>query len=184
VTECQALDPRKPGRARADFPGNREQNSEISSFLTKFGKTAPKSPMILGCSKKIPYASEQGIFSAEQGIKVPCSAENREISRRPDHPRARAAKVAANYQLAVASHCASCPSSWELTPMAGRAEPRGSPGQSPDQGSDPQAQSRVRQPRRVFATSDKAAAPRCDRLSRSGIRSRADTPRRALERSR
>ena len=30
---------------------------------------------------KIPYASEQGIFSAEQGIKVPCSEKNRDISR-------------------------------------------------------------------------------------------------------
>jgi hypothetical protein len=27
---------------------------------------------------KIPYAGEQGLFSAEQGIKVPCSAENRD----------------------------------------------------------------------------------------------------------
>ena len=30
---------------------------------------------------KIPYAREQGIFSAEQGIKVPCSEKNRDISR-------------------------------------------------------------------------------------------------------
>jgi hypothetical protein len=37
--------------------------------------------MILGDSTKIPYASEQGTFSAEQGINVPCSAENRDIWR-------------------------------------------------------------------------------------------------------
>jgi len=30
---------------------------------------------------KIPYAGEQGIFSAEQGIKVPCSAKNRDVPR-------------------------------------------------------------------------------------------------------
>ena len=45
----------------------------------------PKSPTILGSSTKIPYASEQGIFLAEQGIKVPCSAKNREISRLTRH---------------------------------------------------------------------------------------------------
>jgi hypothetical protein len=37
--------------------------------------------MIRGGSIKIPYASEQGIFSVDQGIKVPCSAENRDKSR-------------------------------------------------------------------------------------------------------
>jgi len=37
--------------------------------------------MILGGSTKIPYASGQGIFLAEQGIKVPCSAENKDIAR-------------------------------------------------------------------------------------------------------
>jgi hypothetical protein len=37
--------------------------------------------MIRGASTKIPHAREQGIFSAEQGIKVPCSAENRDTSR-------------------------------------------------------------------------------------------------------
>jgi len=34
--------------------------------------------MILGGSRYTPYAGEQGINSAHQGIKVPCSAENRE----------------------------------------------------------------------------------------------------------
>src|SRR5208337_599290 len=42
---------------------------------------APKSPMILGGSGKIPYRSEQGVYFAQQGIKVPCSAENRDNSR-------------------------------------------------------------------------------------------------------
>src|SRR5208337_4297116 len=45
------------------------------------GKTVPKSPTIQGGSRKIPYASEQGDFFAEQGIEVPCWAENRDISR-------------------------------------------------------------------------------------------------------
>jgi hypothetical protein len=44
--------------------------------------------MIRGGSTKIPYASEQGIFSAEQGIKVPCSCKNRD-NLAPDAPPAR-----------------------------------------------------------------------------------------------
>ena len=53
----------------------------ISRISAIRGKTVPKSPMIRGGSRKIPYAAEQGINSAHQGIKVPCSAENRDISR-------------------------------------------------------------------------------------------------------
>ena len=71
-----APDPRRPG-----FPANREQCREISSFPAICGKNAPKSPAIRAGSSKIPYAIEQGINSAEQGIKVPCSAENRDIAR-------------------------------------------------------------------------------------------------------
>jgi len=72
----------------AEFPANREKNWEIRSFWPIFGKTVAKSPTIQGGSRKIPYAREQGIFSAEQGIKVPCSAENREIPA-PDTPPVR-----------------------------------------------------------------------------------------------
>jgi hypothetical protein len=45
--------------------------------------------MIPGIFTKIPYAREQGIFSAEQGIKVPCSAENRDISALGSPPHRR-----------------------------------------------------------------------------------------------
>jgi hypothetical protein len=37
--------------------------------------------MIPADSTKIPYAAEQGIFLAEQGIQIPCSAQSRDISR-------------------------------------------------------------------------------------------------------
>jgi hypothetical protein len=37
--------------------------------------------MIPGMSGEIPYAGEQGHYSAVQGIKVPCSAECKDISR-------------------------------------------------------------------------------------------------------
>jgi hypothetical protein len=37
--------------------------------------------MIRGGSGKLPYAAEQGMNSAEPGIKVPCSAENRDNAR-------------------------------------------------------------------------------------------------------
>jgi len=71
---------RAPPRA-AQFPANREKSSEFLSFRSIRGKTVPKSPTIRGDSRKIPYAGEQGTNSAEQEIKVPCSAENRDISR-------------------------------------------------------------------------------------------------------
>jgi hypothetical protein len=63
------------------IPGNREKCRETGSLPANFGKTGSKSPAIPGDSTKIPYTSEQGIFSAEQGIKVPCSAENRDMPR-------------------------------------------------------------------------------------------------------
>src|SRR5208283_4046551 len=74
-------DPRKPAERDHDFLAYREKYRDISSFPANFGKAVPKSPMILGGSSKIPYAGEQRNFSAEQGINVPCSAENTEISR-------------------------------------------------------------------------------------------------------
>jgi hypothetical protein len=67
----------------AEFPANREKCSEFRLFPPIEGKTVAKSPTSLGGSGKIPYAGEQGINSAYQGIKVPCSAENRDIARTP-----------------------------------------------------------------------------------------------------
>ena len=53
----------------------------ISRVSADSRKTVPKRPMIRGVSRRIPYTAEQGINSAHQGIKVPCSVENRDISR-------------------------------------------------------------------------------------------------------
>jgi len=53
----------------------------ISRISVDSGKTVPKSPTIRGGSGTIPYAGEQGINSPYQGIKVPSSAENRDIAR-------------------------------------------------------------------------------------------------------
>ena len=58
----------------------------ISRIPADSGKTVPKSAAIRGGSGQIPYAGEQGTNSADQGMKVPCSAENRDISRRPRRP--------------------------------------------------------------------------------------------------
>jgi hypothetical protein len=63
------------------FPANREKYREFPAFRPIRGNTGPKNPTIGGGSSKIPYAGDQGIKSAHQGIKVPCSAENRDISR-------------------------------------------------------------------------------------------------------
>jgi len=71
---------RAPWRT-AQFPANREKGRELLEFWPIGEEMAPKSPMILGGSGKITYASEQGICFAEQGIKVPCSAVNRDIVR-------------------------------------------------------------------------------------------------------
>ena len=52
-----------------------------SRFSADSGKIVAKSRTILGVSIKVPYPAEQGINSARQGIKVPCSVENRDNSR-------------------------------------------------------------------------------------------------------
>jgi hypothetical protein len=57
------------------------KNRERLALRPIFGKAVSKSAAIPGCSSNIPYGAEQGILLAEQGIKVPCSAENRDISR-------------------------------------------------------------------------------------------------------
>ena len=59
----------------------REKCSEFPAFRPIRGTTVPKSPRIGGRSGTIPYAAEQGDFSAHQGNKVPCSAESRDIAR-------------------------------------------------------------------------------------------------------
>ncbi len=73
-----------PIRARCSpdgaFPGSREKCRERLSFRPIWGKAAPKSARIRSSSGKIPYAAEQGTNSAHQGIKVPCSIENRDIA--------------------------------------------------------------------------------------------------------
>jgi len=86
----------------AEFPADREKSSEFLSFGPIPGEAVPKGPTIRSRSAKIPYAAEQGINSAEQGIKVPCSAENRDISRLVRRfPRAGAAgRKIAGYQRA------------------------------------------------------------------------------------
>jgi hypothetical protein len=66
---------------RTEFPANREKYSEFPVFRPIRRKAVPKSPAIRGASGKIPYAGEQGDYFAEQGIQVPCSAENRDIAR-------------------------------------------------------------------------------------------------------
>ena len=53
------------------------------------GQTVSNSPMIPGGSSNIPYAAEQGINSPYQGIKVPCSAENRDNGALPRLVRSR-----------------------------------------------------------------------------------------------
>src|SRR5208283_2607038 len=68
-------------RSAAQFPAKRETCSEFLVFRPIRGKTVRKSRTILGSSGKIPYPAEQGINFAEQGIKVPCSVENRDIAR-------------------------------------------------------------------------------------------------------
>jgi hypothetical protein len=72
----------------AEFPASREKCGEFIAFRPIRRKNVLKSPTIRGGSGKIPYAPEQGINSAELGIKVPCSAENRDIAR-PDAPLVR-----------------------------------------------------------------------------------------------
>src|SRR5208337_2317910 len=68
-------------RCGAEFPANREKSSEFRPFRPIFGKSVSESPTIPSGSEKIPYAGEQGIKSAHHRIKVPCSAENRDIAR-------------------------------------------------------------------------------------------------------
>jgi hypothetical protein len=78
VAEHQASD---PGRARqTSLPTGK--NAGNFSHFGRFGqepfRKAQRFETVPGI---IPYAGEQGIFSAYQGIKVPCSAEHRDISR-------------------------------------------------------------------------------------------------------
>jgi hypothetical protein len=53
----------------------------VRSFSANFGKTVAKSATISADSGNIPYASEQRHCLADQGIEVPCSADNRDNSR-------------------------------------------------------------------------------------------------------
>ena len=71
----------KPGPRARSFPANRVKCRYFLPFWPIFGKAVLKSPTIRAGSTKIPYAVEQGINSDEQGIKVPCSAENRDAAR-------------------------------------------------------------------------------------------------------
>jgi len=57
------------------------KKQRISHAPTDSGKPSQKIPAIRGGSSNIPYAAEQGMNSAHQGVKVPCSAENRDFSR-------------------------------------------------------------------------------------------------------
>jgi hypothetical protein len=77
------------GPRTEEFPGKREICIELIAFRPILGKTGQKSPMIRAGSAKIPYSTEQGIFSAEQGIQIPCSAESRDISRLTRRPSGR-----------------------------------------------------------------------------------------------
>jgi hypothetical protein len=63
------------------FPAIREKYRELLALRSIFGNCVSKSASIPSISSKFPAGAEQGIFSAEQGIKVPCSRESRDISR-------------------------------------------------------------------------------------------------------
>jgi len=60
---------------------NTQKRSEVRSFSANFGKTVAKSPRISGDYGKIPYPAEQGHYLADQGTRVRCSADVRDISR-------------------------------------------------------------------------------------------------------
>jgi hypothetical protein len=73
-------------------PCRREKNREYLVFRPFRGETVRQSPMIPGESRQIPYAAEQGLISAEQGIEIPCSGKCRDNSRvkhRPGSIRSR-----------------------------------------------------------------------------------------------
>jgi hypothetical protein len=70
-----------------EFPAYREKCSEILAFRPIFGKSALKESIVSVISIIIPYPAEQGIFWPEQGIQIPCSAENRDISAFPVQAR-------------------------------------------------------------------------------------------------
>ena len=64
----------------------------ISRISADLGRTVSKSQAIRGGSGKIPYAPKQGMNSAQQGNKVPCSGESRDNSR-ADTPGAQLRKL-------------------------------------------------------------------------------------------
>lgn len=68
---------------RAGASGPRQSSlraGKISFFGPRLAKTIPKRSRIPGVCTKIPCAGEQGIFSAEQGIKSARSEESREFT--------------------------------------------------------------------------------------------------------
>jgi hypothetical protein len=54
-------------RLHPEFTANRENNREFFEFRLGGRSTRPTSPMFLGLFSRIPYSTEQGIFSTKQG---------------------------------------------------------------------------------------------------------------------
>ena len=77
--------PKEPGpRVRPVSLPTGKRAANFPPFRPNCRQTVPKSATIGGCSGKIPYAVEQGDYSAHQGSNVPCSADNKDNSRPPN----------------------------------------------------------------------------------------------------
>src|SRR5271167_4423106 len=72
-------------RLHPKFTANRENNREFFEFRLGGRRTRPTSPMFLGLFSRIPYSTEQGIFSTKQGIIL--HEQGKVVSANREHAR-------------------------------------------------------------------------------------------------